>query len=260
MTLAYDITGTGPTAVLLHSTVCDRRMWDPQRQALADSGLRVVRCDFRGYGETPAGDAPYRDADDVLDLLDALGVEQAALVGASYGGRAALALAARAPHRVSALALLCPALPGEEPSARLTEYDRRETELFEAEDFAGAAELNAEVWLGPEADATTRAAVAEMQLNAFRRQLAATEEHDGAEDIDISALAAVHAPVLAVSGAHDMPDFRTPAARLPELLPRAVHRELPWAGHLPSLERPSEITGLLTEFLRSGVRRETAPA
>ncbi|MGW0398575.1 alpha/beta fold hydrolase [Streptomyces sp. NPDC003002] len=34
-------------------------------------------------------------------------------------------------------------------------------------------------------------------------------------------------------------------------MPGATHLELPWAGHLPSLERPEEITGLMLEFLRS---------
>jgi 3-oxoadipate enol-lactonase len=51
--VTYDVAGTGPALVLLHSTVCDRRMWDPQWPVLADAGYRVVRCDFRGYGETP---------------------------------------------------------------------------------------------------------------------------------------------------------------------------------------------------------------
>jgi len=63
-------------------------------------------------------------------------------------------------------------------------------------------------------------------------------------------VSAVRARCLAVPGAHDLPDFRQIAARLPELLPAARHRELPWAGHLPSLKRPAETTTLLTSFLR----------
>lgn len=49
VTIAYDVAGHGPAVVLLHSTVCDRRMWDPQVPALADAGYRVVRCDLRGF-------------------------------------------------------------------------------------------------------------------------------------------------------------------------------------------------------------------
>ncbi|GAA2249724.1 alpha/beta hydrolase [Streptomyces amakusaensis] len=249
MTLTHDMTGDGPVAVLLHSTVCDRRMWDPQWRTLPAAGLRLVRCDFRGYGETPASAAPYSDADDVLRLLDTLGIEQAALVGSSYGGRTALDIALRAPHRVTALALLCPGLPDQGESPELADFDARETELFEAGELEKAAELNARAWLGPEADTATAEAVRAMQLHAFRVQSAAAEEHDGAAGFDVPSLAALRVPALVLSGAHDFPDFRASATRAAGLLPGAHHRELPWAGHLPSLERPAEITALLADFL-----------
>ncbi|MFI2208892.1 alpha/beta fold hydrolase [Streptomyces sp. NPDC020141] len=255
MTLAHDMTGSGPTAVLLHSTVCDRRMWDPQWRALEKTGHRLVRCDFRGYGDTPASDVPYTDADDVLALLDELGVERAVLVGASYGGRAALDIALRAPHRVTALALLCPGLPDLEPSPALADFDRRETELFDADELEAAAELNARAWLGPEAGPAVHESVAAMQLGAFRLQSAAAEEYDGATDFDVPSLAGVRAPSLVLSGGHDFPCFRASAARAAALLPGADHRELAWAGHLPGLERPEPITDLLTEFLTGPARR-----
>src|ERR1051326_877226 len=104
VTLAYDDQGSGPATILLHSAVCDRRMWEPQWQALIDAGYRVVRCDFRGFGRTPLTNRPHNDAEDVLDLLDALGIGRAALIASSYGGRVALEIAARRPDRVSAMA------------------------------------------------------------------------------------------------------------------------------------------------------------
>ena len=42
MVLSHDVAGDGPPLVLLHSTVADRRMWDPQWTALLDAGYRVV--------------------------------------------------------------------------------------------------------------------------------------------------------------------------------------------------------------------------
>jgi pimeloyl-ACP methyl ester carboxylesterase len=87
MTLSHDVAGDGPTVVLLHSTVCDRRMWDPQVPALVASGFRVVRCDLRGFGGTPVPDGPYDDARDVSELF---GDGPVALVGASGGGKVAL--------------------------------------------------------------------------------------------------------------------------------------------------------------------------
>ncbi|QMU76341.1 alpha/beta fold hydrolase [Streptacidiphilus sp. PB12-B1b] len=248
MTLSHDLAGEGPTLVLLHSGVCDRRMWDAQWSPLIDAGFRVLRCDFRGFGSTPAPDRPHSDADDVLELLDALDIGQAALVGASYGGGVALEIAARRPERVSALALLCSALAGHEPSAELAAVGAREDALIEAGDVAGAVELMVGTWLGPDADQAVREAVRRMQRRAFDVQLAAAARFEPIEAAYDPA--AVRAPCLALSGAHDLPDFRQIAARLPTLLADARHVELPWAGHLPSLERPSAITDLLVGFLR----------
>ncbi|MEU7967074.1 hypothetical protein AB0D09_26905 [Streptomyces sp. NPDC049097] len=53
-------------------------MWDPQWPVMCDAGYRVVRCDFRGFGDTPVADRPYGDAADVAALLDRLGLERVA--------------------------------------------------------------------------------------------------------------------------------------------------------------------------------------
>ncbi|MEU5398763.1 alpha/beta hydrolase [Streptomyces sp. NPDC005963] len=266
MNLTYDLAGTGPAVLLLHSTVCDRRMWDPQWSALVDAGWRVVRCDFRGYGETPAARGPYSDADDVLHLLDALQIERAAVVGSSYGGRVALEIATRAPERVTTLALLCAGLPDQGTSPEFNAFDERETELFEAGDLYATAELNAHTWLGPDAGPAAHSAVRTMQQHAFEIQVAAAREHGehyGDRDFDPAALAEVPVPALVVSGAHDLPEFRATATRLAALLPSAELRELPWAGHLPALERPEETNRLLLDFLRThgldAPARRTAP-
>jgi len=249
--MSYDVAGTGPALVLLHSTVCDRRMWDPQWPVLAEAGYRVVRCDFRGFGATPAPSAPYNDADAVLSLADELDLGPMALVGASSGGEVALEIAARRPRRVTALALVSAGMPGHEPTDELRGFWQREGELIEAGDIAGAVELNVATWLGPEADEATRERVRLMQRHAFEVQLAAPEEYEPVQaDVDLHAITA---PSLVVSGARDLPDFRLIAARLAALLPGAQAVELPWAGHLPTLERPRESSGLLTAFLRDTV-------
>ncbi|MER7582421.1 alpha/beta fold hydrolase [Kitasatospora sp. NPDC097691] len=251
MIISHDVSGSGPAVVLLHSSVCDRRMWDAQWQPLVDAGYRVVRCDFRGFGDSPLADGPYSDTADVLALLDHLGIESAALVGASHGGRIALTAAALRPDAVRALLLLAPGMPGHQPSETLRAFGGREDALIEAGDIDGAVELNVETWLGPEADETVRASVRRMQRHAFDVQEEAKFGPDR-EEVDLSLITA---PTLAVGGAHDVPDFREIAAALPGLLPNARHLELPWAGHLPSLERPEETTALVLDFLR-----ETAPA
>ncbi|MGW6981480.1 alpha/beta fold hydrolase [Streptomyces sp. NPDC054932] len=251
MTLAYDESGDGPALVLLHSGVCDRRMWDPLWPALVEAGYRVVRCDFRGFGQSPLTEQRHNDADDVVDLLDVLGIDRAALIASSYGGRVALEIAARRPSRVSAMALLCTDLPEHEPSAELRAFAEQEDALLEAGDVAGAVELNVDTWLGPDADETVRDHVRTMQRRAFEVQLAAPEGAGRVKyEVDLSA---IKAPCLALSGDQDVVDFRQIAAQLPTLLSDARHLELPWAGHLPGLERPTAVTELLTDFLRGTV-------
>ncbi|WP_306326451.1 alpha/beta fold hydrolase [Streptomyces venezuelae] len=250
MTLSHDLAGDGPsTVLLLHSGVCDRRMWDGQFHALAEAGHRVVRCDLRGFGDTPV-DAPHTHADDVRDLLDHLGVARAAVVGSSFGGEVALELAARHPGHVSALALLGSGMPGFVPSDELRAWGGREDELLEAGDLDGAVELNVDTWLGPEAGPRARALVREMQRRAFELQLAAPEEFSPVTpEVTADDLAGIEVPALVAVGAHDLPDFRAVADDLARLLPGARRVDLDWAGHLPALERPEETARLLTAFL-----------
>ena len=90
-----------------------------------------------------------------------------------------------------------------------------------------------------------------MQRHAFDVQLAAPEEF---EPIEVAVeLSAITAPSLVVSGAKDLPDFRQVAARLAAVLPSTRPVELPWAGHLPTLERPGESSAFMAAFLRDTV-------
>ncbi|MCP2166021.1 alpha/beta fold hydrolase [Goodfellowiella coeruleoviolacea] len=246
MTLAHDVAGAGPVVVLLHSSVGDRRMWNAQVDPLVAAGYQVVRCDFRGYGDTPPAEV-HRDAEDVRDLLDDLGVASAAVVGASLGGRIAHEVAARWPDRVDALALLCPGMRAAPTTPDIVEFSQREEALLAAGELDEVAELYLDLFLGPDADEHTRAA-----LRAMRRHSLAVQRAFGAAPTQPGApvdLARVTAPTLILSGAHDLRYFRDIAAVLAERIPHARHVALPWAGHLPAVERPAEITALLVEFL-----------
>nr|WP_296071392.1 alpha/beta hydrolase [uncultured Actinoplanes sp.] len=239
MTLSHDVSGAGAPVLLLHSTICDRRMWDPTVPALVAAGRRVIRCDLPGFGESPVPAEPYDTACRVRELI----TEPTAIVGASGGGRVALEIAARWPQLVTRLVLLCTALPDMRPGPQLRAVWDREGALVEAGDIDAAAELMAATFVGPSADQRTVSAVRDMQAHAYAQQLAAAADPP---PIEVAFdLAAVTAPALLVTGAHDLPDFRQVR------LPFARHVELGWAGHLPSLERPGEVNRLLLDFLGS---------
>lgn len=250
LVLAHDDAGSGPVVVLLHSAVTDRGMWAAVSRGL-EGTHRVVRPDLRGFGESPARGGSYADADDVVHLLDCLGVASATVVGASFGGRVALELATRHPGRVDCLALLCTAyrgLPVTDPA--VLAFGDREDELLEAGDVESATALNVDLWLGPDASAQDRSDVARMQRRAFEVQLAAAEldPAPAPERVEVDPRA-VAVPTLVVSGAHDVAHHRDIATLLAREIPGAELVELDWAGHLPAMERPDEVTALLLDFL-----------
>lgn len=113
--------------------------------------------------------------------------------------------------------------------------------------MAAATELNVATWLGPEADDAARESLRVMQGHAFSVQLTAgadSHEHDLAVD-----LSHITAPATVICGSHDLDFFRVVARHLASALPHALYIELPWAGHLPNLERPAETTALITQAL-----------
>jgi len=246
MILSHDTTGSGPAVLLLHAGVADSRMWEPQRAPLAQ-GHRVITCDMRGYGDTPLTSEQFDNAGDVKELLDSLGEQRLAVVGASSGGNVALQVTSAWPELVSHLVLLNSAFAL--PATRsLQRFARREDALLEAGDIAGATELNVATWLGPDADDDARELLRTMQLHAFQVQLGAGEDvhQQAGPPID---LGAITARTLIVSGGQDLDHFRAVANHLAGRIPGAKHTQLGWAGHLPNLERPDEVTALITGFL-----------
>jgi 3-oxoadipate enol-lactonase len=220
--------------VLVHSGICDARMWD---------GFEVpgaVRHELSGFGETPM---PAAGAFSWADELAATLTEPAALVGASFGGKVCLEVASSRPELVTALVLLDAPLPDHDWSEEIEAYAEREEALIEEGEFRAAAEWTADFWLE---DPAHRDRVIEMQERAYHLQVESEAEEVGAESID---LGAVRAPTLVVVGELDKQDFHHIAERLAREIPRARHAVVEGAGHLPALERPEETSRLIREFL-----------
>lgn len=250
MLLAHTVAGAGAPVVLLHSGVADRRMWEPQMTALVHR-FRVISPDFRGFGDSPLPPEHYADADDVAELLDHLGVTDAAVVGSSMGGLVALELTTLHPDRVNSLVLLCPAYRGVPPSAAAEAFDAAEDLLLETGDVAGAVKLNVDTWLGPEASAEVRDQLTAMQRRAFEVQLAADRQEPAPVrrrvGVDPKKVAV---PAVIVTGGLDLDHFQMVAEVLAEEIEGADLVRLPWAAHLPSMERPNAVTTLLLDVLR----------
>ena len=104
--------GDGPPIMLLHAGVVDSRVWEPFVPLLTDVGYRTIRYDARGFGRSVTEDVEFSRVDDLLAVLDAFGIEHAALVGNSQGGQIALDLAVSRPERVAALVQLASGIGG----------------------------------------------------------------------------------------------------------------------------------------------------
>ena len=114
--LAYRIYGEGPrVAVLLHGLLLSQRMHEPLARALAERGNRIVTLDLRGHGSSDRPPDMWRYgmgffAQDVVALLDHLGVDEAVVGGTSLGANATLEVASLAPARLRGMVIEMPVL------------------------------------------------------------------------------------------------------------------------------------------------------
>ena len=118
--LAVRETGQGHPVVLLHGFISGAATWDGFAVELAARGMRVIAVEQRGHGESSRPGVYSLEAlrDDVLGVLDRLGLERVDLVGHSMGGAVALLTAAHRPAAIRRLVIEdTPALGGMPPAA-----------------------------------------------------------------------------------------------------------------------------------------------
>ena len=265
-----------PALVLIHGLGCQLIYWPVDFcEALAAEGFRVIRFDNRDIGLSSKldhlgippvvrlalrsgigrpGQAPYglEDmADDTFGLMDALGVDDAHVVGISMGGMVAQYLAHRHPRRVRSLTLLSssPAfgLDGTKPddwrAARLAPLDQG----LEPADFAERVlRAIAGPGISDEAMDGQVAAMRRITADGLRRSIDCLVTHDTRP-----ILAEIPAPTLCLVGALDE---ETPVAysrHLASHLPHGTLEVVPGAGHLLNVEAPDAVNQLIRHHLET---------
>jgi pimeloyl-ACP methyl ester carboxylesterase len=252
--LCWREAGAGPALVFLHGLLGSSASWRYQFAALAPQA-RVIAWDAPGYGgsdplPTGAGEpdlAAYAAA--LAILLRHLGAGDITLVGHSFGGVLAAAVAAAGDPPLARLVLSCthagnaePA--GSPPSPRLQERLR---ELASLGPQAYGAR-RAEAMVAPGASAETRALVAAVAGETRPEGLfAATRALQFANVRPL--LPRLTLPTLVLSGAEDPVVAPERTAELRALTPFARHVTLPGVGHAPYLEDPATYNAALAEFL-----------
>lgn len=272
--IGYDEAGDGPAVVFIHSTLADRRMWEHQFHALAATH-RVVRYDWRGYGESDDAVGQFARYEDVIGVMDALGIARAVLVGCSMGATHALETALAAPDRVRALALVCCALPDYEmPPELAAAVAARIVEIIPAELMAayrdghadridpahsrGIAELNLLVSaVGPDRSPDVFAPevwqqALDMCTAMIERQWRREPSAERFLEPEVGArLVEVKVPTLVVKALAGEPSLAAISDRLADEIAGARLLELPDTGNLAPLERPEETSLALAGFLES---------
>jgi len=252
--LAWESAGEGPDVVFLHPGLWDGRVWDEQFGVFSRS-YRVLRFDFRGYGHSsrPEPGKPYSHVEDVAAVLDARGVQHAALVGNSMGGRVAIDFALAHPERVGALVLAATNVGGfEETEDEAKEYadlDREIEQAVQAGDAERAMELELSVWataLGTEDPAGAR-----IRKIAFENLHVITmDESREARLADaFGGLPEIGAPVLVLAAEHDPPVFRRLSEQVAGRIPNARFTEIPNTDHVIPVRRADEFNRVVLRFL-----------
>lgn len=239
-----------PVLVFGNSLGSTLEMWDPQVSRLAERS-RVVRYDLRGHGRSPVPPGPYHvDAlgEDLVALLDRLGIERASLAGLSLGGLVSMWVAIAAPERVDRLVLCC-------TSATFAPPDpwRERAALVRAGGMDAVADVVVGRWFTPGFAAAHTDVVRRMRdmiASTPPAGYAACCEAVGTADLR-SSLGVIRAPTLVIGGAEDPAVPRERVEALAHGIPNARLEFVP-AAHLANVEQPERVTDLIAEHLANG--------
>jgi pimeloyl-ACP methyl ester carboxylesterase len=260
ITIEYEGHGSGAPLLLIAGIGYDRWMWHRMIPGLAED-FRVIAFDNRGVGGSDKPPGPYTAellADDAAALLEALGVEKAAIYGHSMGGFIAQALVLEHGQQVDKLILSAtnfggsrhiPSTPeawrvltdtGGDPIERL----RRGIAVSTASGFSENHPELVEEWIGYRV-------AHPVQPAAYQAQLAIGLALVSDEASFDHKLHHIEAPTLILFGEHDEVVPPGNAALLAEQIPNSTIAILPGVGHFYPLEAPDAAVSAVARFLQS---------
>jgi len=247
-----------PTVVFVHGVLNDHSVWALQSRYMANHGWNVLAVDLPGHcrsrGEAPA--SVEAAADFIAALLDAAGVQRAALVGHSWGSLIALEAASRLKERVSHLVLVGTAFPMKVSHALL------EASLNEPLKALALVNVFSRSTLAPRQSALgtwgygaglalgRRVLASNRQVNVFHRGFVACDRYANGE----AAIQAITCPVLFVLGAQDQmtqPKAAQGLVTAARHAGQAVQVINLAVGHHQMSEAPDETLFAIRDFLKA---------
>jgi pimeloyl-ACP methyl ester carboxylesterase len=258
--LEYRVAGRrdGPPLLALQGLGADHRGWIAQRRALG-ARYRLILVDNRGVGGSGRPPGPYDlevMAADAVAVLDAEGLDDAHVIGASMGGVLAQILATRHASRVRSITLACTACRHHTWRRELLAQWR---EVAVTEGMAALAPVAARWLVGPRTLRRVRSAldlVAPLALNVAPGPFAAQVDAILALDDDLRfELASVRVPTLVLTGTQDLLTPFGDAEEIAELVPGARLAALRGAAHGFMVEQAGTFNRTVVDFLDEVVAR-----
>jgi 3-oxoadipate enol-lactonase len=249
--IAYEAHGdAGPWVTLTHSLGCSRHMFAAQVAAFSRTH-RVLVHDLRGHGDSTSTDAPGTLdllVDDLLALLDHLGIATTHHVGVSVGGMVGQVLAASRPERVASLVLANTTCKMAEPARAM--WDQRIAQA-RTQGVASLAAPSLARWLTAGYREREPQAVEQLAQQFGKTSLAGYVSCcEAIRAVDTAqALATIPCPVLVIAGAEDVAASPEVARAMHEKLRDSQLVVLENTAHLSNLEDPAAFNAVVGEFL-----------
>ena len=249
--LAVEVRGEGAPVVFIHGFPFDRTMWRHQLAGL--SRWKRIALDLRGAGASSApanGYSVARYADDVVQVLDALGIDRAVVCGLSLGGYILFDLLRRHAGRIRAAVLCNTKATADSPEAKRGRDEM--AALAEREGVGAVAErllpqLLAPATVAAQPDVVThlRDMIDRTPLPGLVGALRALRDRPDSTPM----LGSIGVPVLAVAGADDKIAPVDVMRAMAAAIPGAQFAVIPAAGHLAPLEQPLATSRVVADFL-----------
>jgi pimeloyl-ACP methyl ester carboxylesterase len=253
--LHVERSGHGDPLVFVHGGFTDGQAWRFVAPVLAED-LHVVTYDRRGHSRSDAGAEPVTrrtEEDDLIALIDALGLAPVHLVGSSYGSSIALAVAARRPDLVRTVVAHEPALLDAVDDPRLDAVraglDDVGRQLAAGDLAGGTRRFVEELILGPGWwDQLPEATRLVMVGNAAT--IVTMLADPGWARLDVEGLEAGGAPVLLTDGDASPPWLGQVVEGLAAQAPSIARVTYAGAGHMPHVTHAADLVAAVRGWVR----------
>lgn len=244
----YEISGSGPTIVLIHDGLIHREVWDAQFSYFSKN-YRVVRYDRRGYGKSSPATGKYSNLEDLNTLFTQLKIERACLIGASSGGRLAIDFTLMYPQKTSSMILVGAVVGGFSYTKHFNTRgghlpsdlkDDQEESLYYASDdpyeiyHENTAAKNKMIEL-----------VKNNPIRIYGSQIIASQKTPAYKRLN-----EINIPVLILCGEFDIPDVHAHAGAINAGISNSRRIVIPKAGHLIPMEQPDLFNETIANFLK----------